>query len=205
MALDLISASSQRLSMSAPLTGGPWTFAIWYRPTTVAVSNGLLTPASATQYAALGYTYLSQRTSYFTSGGESDAPASTGNTWQHYAVYQGASGGQAIAYRNGVAGNTVNTVFTGATVTQWIIGALLISNAYYDHMNGMLANIGVWQAQLTAEQIGALAKGISPRLVRPQYLRLYAPMIRAVTDLRQARTITRINGPTAGAHPRTYL
>jgi Concanavalin A-like lectin/glucanases superfamily len=43
--------------------------------------------------------------------------------------------------------------------------------------DGSIAELGVWNAALTAAELAALGKGYSPRLIRPQSLKFYWPLI----------------------------
>lgn len=68
---------------------------------------------------------------------------------------------------------------------------------------GDIAEVGVWDIDLTAAEVASLAKGVSPALVRPQSLVTYLPLIRDVIDVRAANGFTDVN-TTAANHPRVY-
>lgn len=76
--------------------------------------------------------------------------------------------------------------------------------------NGRLAEVAVWiknnaaddGSEPTVPEIVALAKGFSPLTVKPQNLTFYAPLVRAVQDVRGGRTLTATGSPTVADHCR---
>jgi hypothetical protein len=73
---------------------------------------------------------------------------------------------------------------------------------HHNHLDGQLADLGIWPVALTAAEVGALAAGFSPLLIRPQSHVLYSPLIRDEDqDLIGGRTWTAVNSPTVDAHP----
>ena len=72
---------------------------------------------------------------------------------------------------------------------------------YYD---GVVAEVGVWNAVLTAAEVASLAKGMTCDKVRPQSLVFYAPLIRDLIDAKGGLTITNNNGATVANHTRVY-
>lgn len=71
-----------------------------------------------------------------------------------------------------------------------------------DFFAGDCAEAALWTVALTADDVAALAKGISPLLVRPQSLRFYAPLIRETLDLKGVAITS--SGSTGTDHPRVY-
>ncbi len=72
------------------------------------------------------------------------------------------------------------------------------------YMNGLLAEVGIWNVALTAEEIASLAKGMTCDKVRPQSLVFYAPLVRNLQDVKGGLTITNNNTATVADHPRVY-
>jgi hypothetical protein len=103
-------------------------------------------------------------------------------------------------YINGVLDNANNN--TGP------IPSAIYSNAANlllgSNLNGDLAEVGIWNAALTAAEIASLAKGMTCDKVRPQSLVFYAPLIRNLQDVRGGLTITNNNTATVANHPRVY-
>jgi len=71
-------------------------------------------------------------------------------------------------------------------------------------MNGLIAEVGIWNVALTVAEIASLAKGITCDKVRPQSLVFYAPLVRDLSDQKGGRAITNNNGATVANHPRIY-
>ena len=68
----------------------------------------------------------------------------------------------------------------------------------------MIAEVGIWNAALSAAEIASLAKGMTCDKVRPQSLVFYAPLVRDLIDQKGGRAITNNNGATVANHPRVY-
>jgi hypothetical protein len=111
---------------------------------------------------------------------QSSAAGST-NTWIHGAVVFSSS---TSAYLNG-ANKGTGTLRAPASLNRTTVGAERASNIGNASPSGwMFAEIGVWNAALSDEEIGALAKGYSPSLIRPDNLVSYLPLVRDPVDLR---------------------
>jgi hypothetical protein len=125
------------------------------------------------------------------------------STWQHAAGVWAAANSRTI-YLNG--GNSVTDVRTavpsGLVATN--IGARFLNGAYGLFMAGLIAEVGIWSAALTADEIASLAAGMTCDKVRPQSLVFYAPLVRDLQDVRGGLTITNNNGATVADHPRVY-
>ena len=68
--------------------------------------------------------------------------------------------------------------------------------------NGDIAEVGVWNAALNADEIAGLAKGFPCRLARPSSLQFYSRLIRNAMDIREGIALTNNNGATVSDHPR---
>jgi hypothetical protein len=124
----------------------------------------------------------------------------TTSAWNHAAgVYESAS---KIAYTNGTPGTAETSSYTLSGVSELVIGARRSAGAYGIFANGLIAEVAVWSAALTADEIAALSDGFTPDQIRPQSLVFYAPLIRTLQDLRGGLTITATNSPTVAVHPR---
>jgi len=71
-------------------------------------------------------------------------------------------------------------------------------------MDGLIAEVGIWNAALTADEIASLAAGMTCDKVRPQSLVFYAPLVRDLVDVKGGLTITNNNTATVANHPRVY-
>ncbi len=105
-------------------------------------------------------------------------------------------------------GSQVTTVVNRNTLTA------AITNAVVPQINGRIgannlstfsaAEVGIWNAALTAAEIASLANGMTCDKVRPQSLVFYAPLVRDLIDQKGGLTITNNNGATVANHPRVY-
>ena len=72
------------------------------------------------------------------------------------------------------------------------------------------AVVVIWTAYFDDAEVMSLARGFSPRRVRPQSLKLYAPMVRDLQATYDAKsggghsTWTTSGSPIVSAHPRSY-
>lgn len=82
------------------------------------------------------------------------------------------------------------------------IGRFLDTFDFY--ITGQVADVGIWNAALTADEVLSLSKGIAASYVRPQSLVFHAPLIRDLIDVRRGVPITNTNGATVAVHPRMY-
>jgi hypothetical protein len=125
----------------------------------------------------------------------------TANTWNHAAgVWTGLN--NRTAYINGGNSSTNTSTQNNITLTRSQIGANA-TNAT-NRMNGLIAEVGLWNAALTAVEIASLAKGMTCDKVRPQSLVFYAPLVRDLTDQKGGLAITNNNSATVANHPRIY-
>jgi hypothetical protein len=107
-----------------------------------------------------------------------------------------SNGAQQSGVRNAGSNQTLNT-----SVSNLNIGANLSGGTLFD---GLIAELGVWNAALTQPEIASLAKGMACDKVRPQSLVFYAPLARDLIDVRGGTTITNNNTATVANHPRIY-
>ena len=71
-------------------------------------------------------------------------------------------------------------------------------------MGGAIAEVGIWNAALTAAEVASLAKGMPCDKIRPQSLVFYAPLVRDLIDQKGGLAITNNGGATVANHPRVY-
>ena len=211
MAFLFASASSQYLSAaSAPVTVEPLTIALWYRvastPTNrMAISLGRSSGQGAFRLNVTGTTMLAQRVddTGAPNASSSTTVANTVGTWYHAAGVFLGSGSAVTGYINGVAGTpATNTGTTLSTLDRIVIGARLSAGSPGLYFDGDIAEVGVWNAALNADEIAGLAKGFPCRLARPSSLQFYSRLIRNAMDIRGGIALTNTNGATVSDHPR---
>jgi hypothetical protein len=123
-------------------------------------------------------------------------------TFKHVAaVVDNVSG---VIYLNGVSGIPFPKVGSfSTTLNAFCIGALMRSPVV-NYFNGDIAEVGIWNAALTADEIASLSRGMTCDKVRPQNLVFYAPLVRDLIDVKSGLILTNNNGATAADHPRIY-
>lgn len=128
----------------------------------------------------------------------------TANTWHHAcAVFATASSRFAYLDAGGKVENTVTVTPSGLNRTA--IGAARDSSPG-SYCDGMIAEVGIWNVALDDAEIAALAKGVSPLLIRPQNLVTYVPLVRdADEDIVGGLSFTAGGTPTISAHPRIIM
>jgi len=127
-------------------------------------------------------------------------------SWSHMAV--STTSANTLDQKFYFNGSQVTTVVNRNTLTT------AITNAVVPQINGRngannlstfsAAEIGIWNAALTAAEIASLANGMTCDKVRPQNLVFYSPLIRDLIDQKGGLTITNNNGATVATHPRVY-
>lgn len=113
-----------------------------------------------------GITYNATNTSGSTSKG----------VWRHVAVSYAAT--RLKYFENGTQiGATGNFTTTAGAPSDWYL-TLGQRYAGSERLKCMQAYIGYWDAELNDDEMAALGKGFSPRLIRPQSLKFFLPGLR---------------------------
>lgn len=210
MAYLFTAASSQYIiGASAPVTAEPLTIACWHRPLATPTTNVL---ASIGHSTGSGRYQLVVRATDFQAARISDANASatavsgtgtnSAGNWIHGCAVFDTSGNNITAYRNGIAGTPVTNPGTTLTVNRMLIGTRLASGSAGAFANGDIAEVGIWNVALGADEIASLAAGFPSRLIRPSSLQFYSRLIRNLMDIRNSLALTNTNGATVSEHPR---
>lgn len=209
MAYQLAGASTQYLSASSPITGDtfPFTFACWFYQSTLATGVMMSTSPANGNYFGLAVLAAGNVRAIRTGVGFFDVDTSTtatANTWNHACGVFTAINDR-TAYLN--AGGAVNGTSAGSdtvNASDVLIGARRLNGTLGTYYTGLVAEVGIWSAALTAAEIGSLSKGVACRLIRPQSLVFYAPLIRDLIDVRGGLAITNNGTATVANHPRVY-
>ena len=201
MAYDF-NGTNQHLSSVDPIDAVPLTLACWFRPD-IAATRNLLWISDPIASSGWGmYLNNSVLRGYVASGGASDFATSTTYSvaaWQH-ACLSCATNSSRTVYLN-AGGETTNTDTRNVSPTSITSLRIGFTSSSFD---GLIAEVGVWNAALTAAEIASLAKGMTCDKVRPQNLVFYAPLVRDLVDQKGGLTITNNNGATVATHPRVY-
>lgn len=129
----------------------------------------------------------------------------TAGTWHHaLAVFTSATSRD--VYIDGGSVGTNATSRAPATPDVIAVGRNSASGTLA-YMAGDIAEVAIWSGSLTADDALALARGVSPLMVRPDVLSLYAPLLSRASpepDLMGLAALTLGNAPAVSDHPRIY-
>jgi len=208
MSYAFAGASNQYLTCAAPVTGNPMTMAAWFRPDNVTGNKTILTLGTgdnAQRYWLYnsGTTIVYEARDSVSFSQISIASNVQANTWHHACAVEIAVAGRRI-YGNGTLGSTSSAVRNPTSVDEFYIGIDRLNSGFQLPMTGQIAEVGVWNTALTIDDVRSLSQGIACRLVRPQNLVFYAPLIRDLNDLARGVALTNGNGATVQIHPRIY-
>lgn len=181
------STSNYFTNASTPVTGVPCTIASWFNVANVTTFFNLvaLTDAGGNAYATLalagdvGGDPVQAIQSDF---GEVTASTSAGfsaSTWQHACGVYSATNSRAAYLNGGSKGtNSSSPPSSGHAWANTSVGAFKgSSTSVFSPINGSMAETAVWNVALTDDEVLSLARGVSPRLVRPTGLVAYWPLV----------------------------
>ena len=208
MAYDLNGTTSQYLSTSAsvPFSGPPFTMACWFQSDSATNGQALLrlNTASSSHYTLFAAGDLAGDPLRFAtfSGLLASCDTTTGyttNTWHHACAVATSNSNRTVFIDGGSSASS--TTSQSITPTSIRIGAFNLSQFPLD---GRVAEVGIWNTDLTASEVLSLARGMTCAKVRPQSLVFYAPLVRNLQDVKGGLTITNNNSATVANHPRVY-
>jgi hypothetical protein len=198
---------------SAPATGFPMTLAAWCRPTSMTGTRTIIALGQAPALTRHRNQIVMLSTGAFRLGTitSSQSPAETtatsaNNQWVHAAGVVTSLSSRTIFMNGGNAVTSTGSIGAYNTFTEMGIGAQQGSGggAYENFWAGDLAEVGVWNVALTADEVASLGKGVTCDQVRPQSLVFYAPLIRNIGDMARGIALTNVNAATVSDHPRVY-
>jgi hypothetical protein len=197
--------------------GHPMSFALWFnRPSTTfatAFSISNTNVSNPNRNSIILSSTPNVRAFSANSGGTTTATAiSTANystnTWHHACAIFSSNSSRTIYLDGGNSATNTTTVNvnTGSFVAT-TIGGFSNSGSIGQPCDGLIAEVAVWDASLTAEDARALASGMSPILIRPDVLVAYWPLYGEASPEpeRRNRYEMTVNGATAAEHPRVYM
>lgn len=214
MAYEFSGSGQNLYSTSTPVTAAPLTLACWMKKTattTAGILTGIYWNGAGSWYAfylIAGRAADGQKVGLGAANNNSfavvDSTATyTAGTWHHVCGVFTSSTSRTI-YLDAGNSATNTTSLTPTNLNSVNIGASRRQTVTDNYFDGSIAEVGIWNADLTQAEVGALADGMSPQLVRPQNLRVYIPLIRSTLDLK-GLSLTTTGSPTVSAHPRVYL
>lgn len=128
----------------------------------------------------------------------------TANQWYSAAAVFNSVQNYSSYINGGSVANGTSTTVPNFSIGGVTIGARWNGSNFGVYASGQIAEVGIWNAALTAAEIASLAKGMTCDKIRPQSLVFYAPLVRDLIDAKGGRSITNNNGATVATHPRVY-
>ena len=133
------------------------------------------------------------------------AELDTANQWYHIAGTM-SSGNNKYVYVDGSPGALDFFYANPVSLDLTTLGAFERISGPQWPLSGGLAEVGFWNIDLDTSEISALAKGISPLLIRPQNLVAYWPLIRegaagVYRDIIGGLDTVASGGSATSAHP----
>lgn len=212
MAISFSGSAQSYYSASTPVTAVPLTIACRMNKTSAATAGflaGTMRNAGANWYGfylyatATGLVAATAANNNVFAQAESTTSYSA-NTWHHVCGVFTSNTSRTI-YLD-AAGSATNTTSLTPTLIDIVTIAAARKSGFVDnYLNGSLAEVAIWNAALTEPEVKSLSAGMSPKLVRPQSLVLYVPLIRSPQDQKAALSFTTEGSPTVASHPRVYL
>ena len=210
MAVYFNTAADRIERLPSPSNGAPQTFAGWIRRVNTGVAHTILqASADATdsngfriEVTAAGVARAGQK-----SGGANSAAAAgtIGDTSWHHVAGIFPSDSSRTAYLDGVPGAANTTARAAVSEARILIGATYVGGALAQNSGMELAEIAAWDVVLADDEIAALAKGISPLLVRAPDLTFYVPLISRVVDVKDNSAWGTVAHSGFVGHPRVFM
>jgi hypothetical protein len=183
-------SASNYLSGTNPASGVPLTMACWFNPVNVTAYMNLMClnrSGSGDHYfvmaadgATAGDPIFIEEANNSTFQGASTSAGFTANVWHHACGVFSADNARAVYLNGGSKGTGAGNVSPAPSSINQIV-----LNQYRGGgdptgsgvLNGSMAEAAVWNAALTDDEVLALSRGYSPRLVRPASLVAYWPLV----------------------------
>lgn len=174
---------------SGLVTATPLSLACWYYPTSFASQACVIDLHNSASAASANSFRLQMGVGASVTAATNSPAASTTNTaslntWVHMAgVFSSAT--SRSAFINGTNKTTNTTSATPSGINETTIG-LRRGTTPGAAALGPIAEAAIWNAALDDDEVAALGKGFSPRLIRPSALVAYLPIIRDFVDVKGA-------------------
>jgi hypothetical protein len=212
MAYDFTATSSQYLTTaSSPVSNLPISISLWIKfknfNTQVAFAADDSSPTALR--VQMQTTASNTFAMNFVGGGNVQITTSSAkltNTWYHFCgTSSGVGANLSTVYFDGESASGNATFIGGSGWNRITIGARPSSATVFGvYSNAEIADVGLYNAALTSQEVASLGKGMTCDKVRPQSLVFYAPLVRDLIDAKGGLTITNNNGATVANHPRVY-
>jgi hypothetical protein len=204
--------TDQRLRVgSAVVTTTPLTMACWFNPDNVTANMTLISinneGGGGERFAilplgAIGGDPIQIDVDGF--GIARTTAAYSQNTWNHACGVFVSNVSRTVYLNGGNSSTSTENRTQSGNLQATSIGSRHSGVSYGLFMDGLIAEVGIWNTDLTAAEIASLAKGMTCDKVRPQSLVFYSPLTRDLIDYKGGLAITNNNTATVANHPRVY-
>jgi hypothetical protein len=213
MARFFVPASSQYLSggTTSGLTGFPFTFSCWFKPTIDTSSQTIFILQDAGLGFYLHVTFRGDQSKQAqiqvndgTYGEANTSTALAAGNWYHICAVFLSNTSKTI-YLNALGAVTLGTSITFPAVTLTRLGAFTSSGTPSNFANGAIAEAICWNIDLYLQEIISLAAGADPIRIRNGNIRPFWPLNEAGGPAIDAGfghiNLVPNGGPTASPHP----
>ena len=167
-------------------------------------SGGFIGPRLLAEGAAVGDPIRADYTIGASTGIARTTSGYSANTWHHACGVYDSTASRTAYLDGGNSGTDTTSVIGPMVVNTLTIAGRFNGGSIGLFAIGLIAEVGIWNAALTAAEIASLAKGMTCDKIRPQSLVFYAPLVRNLQDVKGGLTITNNNAATVANHPRVY-
>jgi hypothetical protein len=216
MAYQFVRASSQSLQASAaPAQGHPMTLAAWVYPfatnvgqVALCVSETIPTAGHRHVIGISGGGLWRAATRAVVGGTGTTVNAlgssATANEWTHLAGVFTSLSSRSVYAGGAVQATVTTTISSIQPFVRTTIAADVDGGVIGAHWGGAIAEVGVWNVALSADEVAALGKGVTCEQIRPQSLVFYTPLVRSLGDVARGIALTNFGDAAVAVHPRVY-
>lgn len=127
----------------------------------------------------------------------------TASAWNMFTGLATSTTNRSVYVNNdGIGSNSTSKNPT--TPTAWGLGGSWAGGVAVPIYEGRLAEFAIWNDILTADERSSLYTGAKPSSIRPQNLKVYAPLVRDVYEMRETTTSISVTDTTIDEHVRRY-
>lgn len=206
----LFNGSTDSIRAATPVTAAPISVSLWARTSSVTLDEDPLSivdmSAAATQRFRVNFAGTVGGDPVRAVTNAAIAASSSGfsaNTWHHVLAVFGASNSRA-AYIDGGSKGTNTTSATPTGIDGITIGCRDGDTGAAAFFVGDIAEVAVYDVELSDADALSLAKGKCPKGVRSDNLVYYVSLVRAIMDYSGAVTLTETATTSVSSHPRIY-
>jgi len=190
------------------VTVSPRTLSAWFKADNFAADRHIVATCSTANWN--GYVVMYSRTTGRVALNIQGAiiqstTTVTAGKWHHGCLVEYSNDSRAI-FLDGGGKATDASVRNPTGIDNLTIGARAVGNGIFNEFLGEIAEVAVYQAALTDEEVMLLARGISPLSVRGRALTYYVPLVGTDLSDCMARLVMsqRAGIPAVVAHPPLY-